>query len=175
MRYGGASNSGLDAVEAPSVAYLGLDVSEDGSSSLSQNALGGFELMSLGGAAAPLWARKFEGGDCDVWFTVLPIGWVGDWHESPAYQWVCALSGSWWIETADGGRVEMGPGEIHWGRDIGTRQGRGHRSGQIGSVPCVQMMVMYGAGQTEALDQALSARQARAAGQQRFIEKAARS
>jgi hypothetical protein len=57
---------------------------------------------------------------------------------------VVPLSGRWFIETQDGSRVEMGPGDIHWGQDIGTRSvdgGRGHRSGQIGAEPCAMLLV----------------------------------
>ena len=40
----------------------------------------------------------------------------------------------------------MGPGDIHWGTDIteGAVQGQvEHRSGQLGDVPCVQLMVQF--------------------------------
>jgi len=88
-----------------------------------------------------------------ILFMVLPVGWVGEWHESPRPQWVVPLSGRWFIETQDGSRVEMGPGDIHWGQDIDTRSvdgGRGHRSGQIGAEPCAMLLVQlktpHGAG-----------------------------
>ncbi len=54
--------------------------------------------------------------------------------------------GRWFIETQSGVRVEMGPGDIHWGADIvaGEVHGQvGHRSGQLGDVPCVQLMVQF--------------------------------
>ena len=68
-------------------------------------------------------------------FTVQPVGWVGDWHENPAPQWIVVLSGRWWIESMDGTRIEQGPGEFSLGEDQGcaTIDGRkGHRSGTIG-------------------------------------------
>lgn len=43
-------------------------------------------------------------------------------------------------------KVEMGPGDIHWGADTagGAVHGQiGHRSGQLGDVPCVQLMVQF--------------------------------
>jgi len=129
---------------------LRMSVDAFGRSTLSTRQLGGFTPQSLGGLAAPMWMQHLEGRPAEVWFTVLPIGWVGDWHESPSYQWVTALSGRWWIETADGQRVEMGPGEIHWGEDIGTAERHGHRSGQLGTEPCVQLMVRYAPGGDEA-------------------------
>jgi hypothetical protein len=140
---GSASNDGTDPTVPPTVAYMTMFADANGASSLSSCQLAGFTQRGLGGKAAPMWMQKFQGAPAEVWFTVLPRGWVGEWHESPAPQWVCALSGRWWIETADGQRIEMGPGEIHWGQDQSTTDARGHRSGQCGEEPCVQMMVRY--------------------------------
>ena len=53
------------------------------------------------------------------------------------------ISGRWFIETRDEKRVEMGPGDIHWGADIGTVDQHGHYSGQIGVEPCVQLLVQF--------------------------------
>lgn len=140
---GTPSNDGRDPARPPSLAYIDLYANATGETALGGGMLDGFTLQSLGGLAAPIWVRPYEGAPQGVWFTVLPVGWTGEWHESPAPQWVTALSGRWWIETADGQRVEMGPGEIHWGQDQNTAGGRGHRSGQLGEEPCVQLMVRY--------------------------------
>jgi hypothetical protein len=49
------------------------------------------------------------------------------------------------VESRDGKRVEMGPGEASFGHDQQTKldaQGRrGHRSGTVGNEPSVTMMV----------------------------------
>jgi hypothetical protein len=90
--------------------------------------------------------REFPGAVKAVWFNVLPVGWVGEWHPSPAPQWVVPLSGRWFVETQVGIRVEMGPGDIHWGADTAGAPVHGqvgHRSGQLGDVPCVQLMVQF--------------------------------
>lgn len=55
-----------------------------------------------------------------VIFTVLPVNWVGKWHENPQPQWIIPLSGRWFVETTDGMRVEMGTGEISFGGDQNT-------------------------------------------------------
>jgi hypothetical protein len=76
--------------------------------------------------------------------TVLPVGWVGDWHENPKPQWIVPLSGRWFVESMDGGRVEMGPGEFSFGGDQNTREtgGRkGHLSGTVGNEPAVLMLI----------------------------------
>ena len=55
------------------------------------------------------------------------------------------LRGRWFVETMDGQRVEMGPGELSFGGDQHTRadaEGRqGHRSGTVGDEPCYLMVV----------------------------------
>ena len=77
------------------------------------------------------WMRRITGRITGGWFVVLPAGWVGIWHESPEPQWGIPLSGRWFIETRDGKRVEMGPGDIHRGADIGTAGQQGHSSGRM--------------------------------------------
>ena len=95
--------------------------------------------------AAPQWQDELGARDATINFSVLPVGWIGDWHENPKPQWIIPLSGRWFVETMDGRRVEMGPGDISFGEDQGTStdsDGRkGHRSGTIGSEPAVLMLV----------------------------------
>ena len=80
----------------------------------------------------------------------LPVGWVGEWHGNPKPQWIVPLSGCWFVETTDGTRVEMGAGEISFGGDQNTKSdgaGRqGHRSGTVGDVPAVLMVVQLNDG-----------------------------
>jgi len=75
----------------------------------------------------------------------MPVGWIGDWHENPKPQWIIPLSGRWFVETTDGVRVEMGPGELSFGGDQNAKpdaHGRvGHRSGTVGDAPAVVMIV----------------------------------
>ncbi|MEE2826009.1 MAG: cupin domain-containing protein [Planctomycetota bacterium] len=75
---------------------------------------------------------------------VLQPGVEYDWHENPLPQWAICLKGRWFVETLDGTRVEMGPGELSLGEDQGSRgpDGRqGHRSGAVGDLPCVLLLV----------------------------------
>lgn len=81
-----------------------------------------------------------------MFVTVLPAGWVGDWHENPKPQWIIPLAGRWFVESMDGQRVEMGQGEISFGADQNTKEmdGRkGHRSGTVGNAPAVLMIVQF--------------------------------
>ena len=140
------SNDGRDPASQPSMPFWIMQAAADGRSTITQQALAGFVMDSVSGDAAPLWMRAFKGEVKAVWFNIMPVGWVGEAHPTPALQWVVPLSGRWFIETQDGTRVEMGPGDIHWGADLagdGPREQTAHRSGQIGDVPCVQMMVQF--------------------------------
>ena len=133
-----------DPGEKPSVGYWHLWVDEHGVSHQQRCQLTAFDLHGVG-PADPQWNDKQPRSEATTVFTVQPVGWVGDWHENPAPQWIVPLSGRWWVESMDGTRIEMGPGEISFGEDQGcTRdaQGRqGHKSGQVGGEPAVLMTV----------------------------------
>ncbi len=128
----------------PKIPYWHLWTDADGVSHQTRCELDSFELKGVGGAA-PQWNDKQPRGEATTLFTVQPVGWVGDWHENPAPQWIVPLSGRWWVEAMDATRVEMGPGELSLGEDQGCKQGadgrKGHRSGVIGDQPAVLMTV----------------------------------
>lgn len=136
-------NDGTDPNRPPTAPYFRMWTGPDGLSRLDRCDLDGFALRSVGGGAAPQWMRDFPGEVEAVKFNVLPKDWIGEWHESPRPQWVIPLSGRWFLETQSGQRVEMGPGDIHFGEDQGTKGGKGHRSGQVGDEPCVQIMIQF--------------------------------
>jgi hypothetical protein len=127
----------------PSVPFWHLWTDEHGISHQTQCALTNYHLAQIG-AAAPQWNNSQARSDATVVFTVQPVGWVGEWHENPAPQWIVVLSGRWFIESMDGTRIEQGAGAFSLGEDqdcveVGGR--RGHRSGTIGDVPAVLMTV----------------------------------
>ena len=68
---------------------------------------------------------------------------MGEWHKNPKPQWLLTMTGRWFVETMDGQRVEMGPGEVSFGGDLTAKpdaQGRcGHRSGTVGDELLVLM------------------------------------
>ena len=129
---------------SPRIGYWHLWTDDTGVSHQTRSELDKFDLMGVGNAA-PQWNDKQERSDATVVFTVQPVGWVGEWHENPAPQWIVPLSGRWWVESMDGTRVEMGPGDLSLGEDkgsIASADGRkGHRSGTIGDQPAVLMTV----------------------------------
>ena len=127
----------------PEVPYWHLWIDADGVSHHAQCRLTDFELKGVGDAA-PQWNNRHDRSEATVVVTVQPVGWVGEWHENPAPQWIVVLSGRWWIEAMDGTRIEQGPGEFSLGEDQGcaTVEGRrGHRSGTVGDQPAVLMTV----------------------------------
>jgi hypothetical protein len=130
--------------DAPKVGYWHLWTDEQGVSHQVRCELDQFELKGVGNAA-PQWNDKQHRSDATVVVTVQPVGWIGDWHENPAPQWIIPLSGRWWVESMDGTRVEMGPGDLSLGEDqasIADPTGRkGHRSGTIGDQPAVLMTI----------------------------------
>jgi len=128
----------------PEIPYWHLWTDADGVSHQTKCFLDNFDFHGVGDAA-PQWNNQQPRGESTVVFTVQPIGWVGEWHENPAPQWIVPLSGAWWVEAMDGTRIHFGPGEISLGEDQNCKadaQGRkGHRSGTLGDAPAVLMTV----------------------------------
>ena len=128
----------------PSLSYWHVWTDDDGVSRQTQCELVDFTKESMGGDAAPQWNNRLMNDDAEVLFVTLPVGWVGDWHENPKPQWIVPISGVWYVETMDGTRVEMGPGEVSFGADQNTidAEGRkGHTSGCVGDEPAKLMVV----------------------------------
>lgn len=131
--------------EPPTIAYWHVWTDEHGTSHQSRCQIENFISKSISPPASPQWLDQMQQSGATVVFTVLPVGWVGTWHENPQPQWIIPLSGCWFVETMDGHRVEMGSGELSFGEDQNTKpnaQGhQGHLSGTVGDSPCVLMIV----------------------------------
>ena len=130
--------------DRPRVPYWHIWTDEDGISHQACCQLDRWEWAGIGAAAAQ-WNNQQSSGEATVVFTVQPVGWVGEWHENPAPQWIVPLSGRWRVESMDGVRVELGPGDLSLGEDqncVADAAGRkGHRAGTIGDQPAVLMTV----------------------------------
>lgn len=137
--------AGGQPAEPPSVPYWHVWTDEHGVSHQSQCWAKNFISKSISPPAAPQWQDQVAAGEAVVLISVQPVGWTGTWHENPKPQWVIPLSGRWFVETMDGQRVEMGPGEISFGQDQGTKANekgqKGHLSGTVGDEPAVLMIV----------------------------------
>ncbi len=130
----------------PEVPYWHLWTDEQGVSHQTRCALTEFDMQSMQPPAVAQWQGRKTGDRMTVMVTVQPVGWIGTWHENPKPQWIIPLSGRWFVESMDGRRVEMGPGEISFGEDQNTREvdgKRGHLSGTVGDAPAVLMVIQF--------------------------------
>lgn len=129
----------------PTLTYWHVWTDDEGISHQTQCELTNFEKKSIAEGTAPQWNNQLLTTDAKVIFTVLPTGWVGEWHENPQPQWIIPLSGRWFVETTDGMRVDMGVGEVSFGGDQNTKPNaeghKGHLSGTVGDEPAVLMLV----------------------------------
>ena len=132
--------------DKPTVSYWHLWTDADGISRLTRCAMDRFIQKSMNPPADPQWQGEKTTGAMTTMVTVQPVGWIGEWHENPRPQWIIPLSGRWFVESMDGTREEMGPGELSFGGDQNCRESGGklgHRSGTVGDVPAVLMVVQF--------------------------------
>jgi len=129
----------------PKIEYWHVWTDEEGVSHQDRRVLNDFEQESMGGDAEPQWNNHLLKSNAKIMFSELPVGWRGSWHENPKPQWIIPLSGKWFVETMDGHRVEMGPGDISFGGDQNTKEDdegrKGHLSGTIGGHPARLMII----------------------------------
>lgn len=147
-----ASRSEAASPEPPAVPYWHVWTDNNGVSHQTRCELHDFVMKTLEPPAAPSWQDYMKTRGADVLVSVLPVGWVGLWHENPKPQWIIPLSGRWFVETTDHKRVEMGPGEISFGEDQNTKPTdqnlKGHLSGAVGNTPAVLMVVQMSSSPT---------------------------
>ena len=102
--------------------------------------------------AAPQWIGDKVTAGTTTFVTVLPVGWIGEWHENPRPQWIIPLSGAGLWKSMDGTRVEMGRGEISFGEDhahVPDRRQHGDICPALsGLAPAVLMLVQFDAAPT---------------------------
>ncbi|MBV9388241.1 MAG: hypothetical protein JOZ78_17610 [Chroococcidiopsidaceae cyanobacterium CP_BM_ER_R8_30] len=141
------SSESHDNPTPPTIEYWHAWTDGDGVSHQSRCQIHDFTLKGVSPSVSPQWIDKMQQAGASVTFTVMPVGWKGNWHENPKPQWIIPLSGRWFVETMDGQRVEMGPGEVSFGEDQGTKEDaqghKGHLSGTLGDEPAVLMMVQF--------------------------------
>jgi hypothetical protein len=143
----------VSANSHPAIPYWHLWTDADGISHQTRCTMTAFEKAAIAPQAAPQWIGAKTKDFATVFVTVQPVGWIGEWHENPKPQWIIPLSGRWFVESMDGQRVEMGPGEMSFGEDKNTHKvggHQGHRSGTVGDEPAVLMIVQFDAPPTVA-------------------------
>lgn len=132
--------------DSPIIRYRHLWADADGVSHQSRCEMAEFHLESVQPPAAPQWQGRKTSTATTVMFTVLPVGWIGEWHQNPKPQWIVPISGRWFVESMDGTRAEFGVGEFSFGGDQNAREmdgKKGHRSGVVGEAPAVLMLVQF--------------------------------
>jgi hypothetical protein len=128
----------------PEISYWHVSTDENGVSHQCRASLVSNTLNNVSPGSAIVWQCITRNVPTKILFLTIPPGAEGDWHENPVPQWIVTLSGRWYVETMDGVRVEMGPGEISFGGDQGCNwvEGkRGHLSGSLGAEPAVLMLI----------------------------------
>ena len=134
-----------DTKETPALSYWHVWTDEHGVSHQTKALLTSFEKESMGNDIQAQWNDHLLSSKTTIIISEQPVGWRGDWHENPKPQWIIPLSGKWYVETMDGHRVEMGPGEISFGGDQNTKANKnghkGHLSGTIGEEPAKLMII----------------------------------
>lgn len=130
---------------APKVAFIHVTLDAKGHTVTHHCTVSSFaEVHPIKGSPA-IWtsADNFHPVSQAVW--VMAPDWRGGWHTNPQRQLVVPISGSWWVETQDGVRTVMGPGDLYLGDDVGglpDDAGRlGHDSGTVGDEPVVLLMI----------------------------------
>lgn len=128
----------------PAAHYWHLWTDIDGVTHQSHCRFSNFELQSFAPPASDLWVKRLAADPQDITILVLQPGTLR-WHRNPKPQWIVPLSGTWFVESMDGTRVEMGPGMASFGEDQLSRPGangrEGHLSGVVGDEPCVLLLI----------------------------------
>lgn len=124
--------------------YWHLWADDDGISHQTLCELTEFTQASLGPGDSAQWNHPLVDNG-NAFLTVLPVGWASGWHVNHVPKWIYTMTGQWYVESMDGQRVVMGPGDLGYGGDqncIEDAKGRlGHLSGQVGDVPTVQLIL----------------------------------
>lgn len=145
MVSGAAASQEQTKAKSPVFTYWHNWTDDKGVSHLSQCEMKNFVLQSMSKPAEPQWQARQKSGMGQVIVTVQPDGWKGFWHENPRVQWIIPLKGTWFVETMDGKRVNLGPGDVSVGEDLNTKpdaQGHiGHLSGNVSDGPVTLMVI----------------------------------
>ncbi len=138
-------NKNQQTEKKPMLSYWHVWTDENGVSHQTKALLTSFEKESMSGDIEPQWNNHLLRSKSKILFSEQPFGWIGDWHENPKPQWIIPISGRWFVETMDGHRVEMGPGDVSFGGDQSTKPNeqnqKGHLSGTVGKEPAQLMII----------------------------------
>jgi len=118
-----AGPAGVAAAQTPTSqphSYWHVWVDIAGTTHQTQCEFKDFSTLSLGKGVEPIFVDRLKDKPAHIIIAQFPKGWVGQWHENPEPQWIIPFSGRWFVETMDGKRVEMGPGDASFREDQGS-------------------------------------------------------
>ncbi len=81
-----AKTAWADKQASPSFAYWHVWTDGQGVSHQQKCEIRNFVLESIEPPASPQWLRRLRTEGASVVISVLPVGWVGTWHENPKPQ-----------------------------------------------------------------------------------------
>ncbi|CAG9233205.1 exported hypothetical protein [Paraburkholderia tropica] len=128
------------------IPFQNVWADDHGRTHVSHCVLKGLKLHGFAPPAAPYYMGVAPEDIQSIVYSVLPVGWYGDWHHAPGPQWVIDLSGEWEIKTADGTTLRQGPGQIQFNSDQGAFAEKagdpvGHTARQVGDAPDVRVII----------------------------------
>ncbi|GBQ11816.1 cupin domain-containing protein [Swaminathania salitolerans] len=136
-----------DQPQPPSVSYWDSWTDTHGVTHLTKCKLSNFSLSRLSPHTDPLWTNHAQKGMARMVTSVQPAHWEGGWHAPENVQWIIPLMGIWYVETMDGTRVELNPGDALLSEDvkaIADSKGHvGHLSGNVGDGPVALMITQF--------------------------------
>ena len=132
MSYPVACSKPLPTPPAPEPTVLHVVTDQAGRSHIHRCAIDGLVLGQVAADVPAVWQAPAVHDVASRAIWVLPTGWHGGWHRNPTRQWVIPLTGRWFVETQDGARVEMGPGDMHLGDDVNSTPDERGRVGAAG-------------------------------------------
>ncbi|MDR3534516.1 MAG: hypothetical protein P4L90_28630 [Rhodopila sp.] len=138
------TNPGADAT-SPKMPYWSQWTDRSGQTHTTRCFVSG--LKSEAFSSTPQFVRRLPGAVDSVVFSVLPVGWVGNWHANPKPQWAIVLSGEYYMETSDGTSATLKAGDVFFGGDQGASGSKaepnkiGHLSSVRGNEPSSHIIV----------------------------------
>jgi hypothetical protein len=138
--------SASELIAKDQIRYENVWADDKGRTHVSECVLTGLKLHGFAPPAAPYYMGIAPEDIKSIVYSVIPVGWYGDWHHAPGPQWVIDLSGEWEIKTTDGTTLRQGPGQMQFNSDqgaFGAKPGdpAGHTARQVGDVPVVRVII----------------------------------
>lgn len=142
-----AAQAAAPAVQPAGVPYWDNWTDAQGVSHLTKCKLKNFTLSQLAPHADPQWVNHAQQGQARMVTSVQPAHWKGGWHAPESVQWIIPIQGVWFVQSMDGTRVELNPGDALLSEEVGAKADKeghlGHLSGNVGDAPVALMITQF--------------------------------